>query len=488
MALGPTPYPNLQTLNAPTARQVDANSTVQGQLNNIMTSGNPILERAKTRAAQAANKRGLLNTSMGVQAGQEAMLTAATPLAQQDAATFNNQGLTNQTVQNQFNRDSNEYVRQRGLNDQGFRNTYNLSDQGFNQQTGGGTYGSGLIGAELAGKKELLASEQAYGAGQSALDRGFSSGEAQLGREQQQNLLASEQSFGAGQSALGRAQQQNLLASEQSFGAGQSALGRAQQSDLLASEQAFGAGQSALGRTQQSDLLASEQTFGAGQSALGRKFSSDEAELGRTQQSGLLASEQTFGAAQSALGRAQQSDIQQSEQDFSTTQADLGRVQQTALQQAQQDFSSDESALGRAQQLTAINQSHSNSLASAKTAQDYNTANLTMQNGLQKQLVSLGHTNDLGMTKLKADLDTGKLSQEVYANTQGAYLQSVSELVRQTQITVGEIQMKEGISAADKTKMMTDQATLLTAHLTAQKTLFSGSATWKEDWATLPSA
>ena len=181
MALGPTPYPNLQTLNAPTARQVDANSTVQGQLNNIMTSGNPILERAKTRAAQAANKRGLLNTSMGVQAGQEAMLTAATPLAQQDAATFNNQGLTNQTVQNQFNRDSNEYVRQRGLNDQGFRNTYNLSDQGFNQQTGGGTYGSGLIGAELAGKKELLASEQAYGAGQSALDRGFSSGEAQLG-------------------------------------------------------------------------------------------------------------------------------------------------------------------------------------------------------------------------------------------------------------------------------------------------------------------
>ena len=188
------------------------------------------------------------------------------------------------------------------------------------------------------------------------------------------------------------------------------------------------------------------------------------------------------------MGRAQQSDIQQSEQDFSTTQADLGRVQQTALQKAQQDFSSDESALGRAQQLTAINQSHSNSQASAKTAQDYNTANLTMQNGLQKQLVSLGHTNDLGMTKLKADLDTGTLSQEVYANTQGAYLQSVSELVRQTQITVGEIQMTEGISAADKTKMMADQATLLTAHLAAQKTLFSGSATWKEDWATLPSA
>ena len=433
MALGPTPYPNLQTLSAPTTRQVDANSTVQGQLSNIMNSGNPILERAKTRAAQAANKRGLLNTSMGVQAGQEAMLTAATPLAQQDAATYNNQGLTNQTVQNQFSRDTNEYVRQRGLSDQGFRNTYNLSDQGFNQQTGGGTYGSGLIGAELAGKKELLASEQAYGAGQSSLDRGFSSSEAQLGREQQQNLLASEQSFGAGQSALGREQQQNLLASEQSFGESQSALGR-------------------------------------------------------EQQSGLQQAQQDFAASETALGREQQTGVQKSDQDFSSTQAALGREQQSELQQGQQDFSASESELGRAQQLAAINQTHTNAVASAKTAQENVQANLTMQNGLQKQLVNLGHTNDLGLTNLKADLDTGKLSQEVFANTQGAYLQSVSELVRQTQITVGEIQMKEGISSEDKTKMLADQGILLTAHLAAQKTMYSSSATWKQDWATLPSA
>jgi hypothetical protein len=126
-------------------------------------------------------------------------------------------------------------------------------------------------------------------------------------------------------------------------------------------------------------------------------------------------------------------------------------------------------------------------VASAKTAQEYDQANMTMQNDLQKQLVSLGHSNDLGLKQLDGDLQMGKLSAEVYANTQGAYLQSVSELVRQTQITVGEIQMKEGISADDKASMLVDQATLLTAHIAAQKSMYQGSATWDQDWAAMPS-
>jgi len=91
------------------------------------------------------------------------------------------------------------------------------------------------------------------------------------------------------------------------------------------------------------------------------------------------------------------------------------------------------------------------------------------------------------MKTMDGDLQMGKISAEVYANTQGAYLQSVSELVRQTQITVGEIQMKEGISAEDKSKMMADQATLLTAHMAAQKSMYQGAATWDQDWANMPS-
>ena len=374
----PLPQVNAPTLQGPTSRQVSSDETVAGQMDKILSSNSPLLQRAKTRAAQAANSRGLLNSSMGVQAGEEAVLTTAMPMAQQAATAYNQQGLANQNAQNQFSSAANKYSTDSAMDQQRYGQGFQLAEQQYGQQTGTGAYGGqGLIGANLQSQLALQQSRQSHDATQS-----------QLGREQQTALQQGQQGFASGESALGRAQQQNLLASEQAYGA---------------------------------------------------------------------------------------------------TQSQLGREQQTALQQGQQDFSASESALGREQQLTAINETHKNAVASAKTAQEYDQANMTMQNDLQKQLVSLGHSNDLGLKQLDGDLQMGKLSAEVYANTQGAYLQSVSELVRQTQITVGEIQMKEGISADDKASMLVDQATLLTAHIAAQKSMYQGSATWDQDWAAMPS-
>jgi hypothetical protein len=66
----------------------DTNSTVQGQLANIVDSGSPLMEMAETRGLQQANKRGLMHSSMAVQSGQAALYDAALPIAQQDATTF----------------------------------------------------------------------------------------------------------------------------------------------------------------------------------------------------------------------------------------------------------------------------------------------------------------------------------------------------------------------------------------------------------------
>lgn len=374
----PSPQVTAPALQAPTMGNVSSDSTVAGQMDKILSSSSPLLQRAKTRAAQAANSRGLLNSSMGVQAGEEAVLTTAMPMAQQDAATYANQGLVNQGAQNQFSTAANKYGTDSAMNKQQFGQNFQLQEQQFGQQTGTGAYGGkGLIGTNLQS--------------QLALQKG---------------------------------------------------------------QQDFSASEAALGRTQQTGLQKGQQDF-----------SSSEAALGRTQQTGMLQSQQGFAAGESALGRQQQ----------------------TGLQEGQQGFAASESALGRQQQLTAMREDHKNAMSSAKTTQEYGQANMTMQNSLQKQLVSLGHTNDIAMKTMDGDLQMGKISAEVYANTQGAYLQSVSELVRQTQITVGEIQMKEGISAEDKSKMMADQATLLTAHLAAQKKMYSGAATWQQDWANMPS-
>jgi len=122
----------------PTLGTVDAaTETVQGQMTGLLATGNPLLQRAKTKAAQSANQRGLLNSSMGVQAGEEAMLTAALPIAQADASEYRNQSLVNQQVQNQFTADSNQY---------GYDSALSAQDYGQKQ---------GLAASDLDYRKQL---------------------------------------------------------------------------------------------------------------------------------------------------------------------------------------------------------------------------------------------------------------------------------------------------------------------------------------------
>lgn len=88
---------------------VDPNQTVQGQIANIIDADSPLMQRAETRAAQQANARGLLNSSMAVQAGQAALYDAALPIAQQDADTFARASQFNATAQtdvSKFNADA----------------------------------------------------------------------------------------------------------------------------------------------------------------------------------------------------------------------------------------------------------------------------------------------------------------------------------------------------------------------------------------------
>jgi hypothetical protein len=153
-----TAVPSVQAL--PALGTVTQNETVQGQMANLMSYNNPLMQRATTRASQAANARGLLNTSMGIQAGQEAALSAALPIAQADAAAYQKQGMANQGYANQF-----------GLADQSFGNTKALSDQTFQQQTGTGVYGTGLIASNVAAQKDLAAQQQAHLSAEGLLDR-----------------------------------------------------------------------------------------------------------------------------------------------------------------------------------------------------------------------------------------------------------------------------------------------------------------------------
>ena len=65
----------------------------------ITSENSPLMQQAKTQAAQTSNRRGLLNSSMATGEAQRATLNAAIPIASQDAQQTSQKNVYNQTFQ-----------------------------------------------------------------------------------------------------------------------------------------------------------------------------------------------------------------------------------------------------------------------------------------------------------------------------------------------------------------------------------------------------
>lgn len=70
--------------------------SVDKQVNTLLTPDNPFVMAAKTGATKAANKRGLINSSLAVGAGEEAAIKSVLPIAQQNAGQINAKNLSGQ--------------------------------------------------------------------------------------------------------------------------------------------------------------------------------------------------------------------------------------------------------------------------------------------------------------------------------------------------------------------------------------------------------
>ena len=101
----------------PTAQQAtqitpSADSKVSDQLNNLLDENSRFIQSARARSNQAANARGLINSSIGVGAGESAAINAALPIAQQDAQTSFSAQQLNQNADNTFKLDDNKFQQQ----------------------------------------------------------------------------------------------------------------------------------------------------------------------------------------------------------------------------------------------------------------------------------------------------------------------------------------------------------------------------------------
>jgi hypothetical protein len=102
-ATNPTAGVTPQTYNATTTQVNAPTETVQGQVNSILATDNPLMQRARTLATQQMAQRGLVNSSMNAGAGVAAMTDRAMQMGAQDAQTYSQRALANTEATNQAN-------------------------------------------------------------------------------------------------------------------------------------------------------------------------------------------------------------------------------------------------------------------------------------------------------------------------------------------------------------------------------------------------
>lgn len=163
-----TPMPGKEDVSQATAKTYDAaqvditpESTVSGQMEGLLSKSSPYMELARTGAKEEFNRRGLLNTSMAVGAGEKAAIESSLPIAQQDASTYGQSLLANQQATNVAAGQGAELGTQTELANVAAENriteaqTQLSAEQQLSQQQAG--LQEGLMGAEVANKERFAA-------------------------------------------------------------------------------------------------------------------------------------------------------------------------------------------------------------------------------------------------------------------------------------------------------------------------------------------
>ncbi len=95
--------------------------------------------------------------------------------------------------------------------------------------------------------------------------------------------------------------------------------------------------------------------------------------------------------------------------------------------------------------------------------------------------------NNEYMTKLGTDEAIRKGSYDVTANTQGAYLSGIDKITNNAMISINEIETSEGITQAQKDKMIANTTARRDADLAWTRNLYSNMPTWDMSWIDLES-
>jgi len=171
---------------------VTPEQTMQGQLGTILDTESPLLKKARTRGMQAAQQRGLLNTSMGVEAAESAVLDVAVPIAQFDAGQMSDQAKLNQEWMNRFGQSRIQGGIDVGKIQETAEQQRQTAEQTYQQQIGAGGYSVGLIGSQAAVQSKLQEERAAQDLTAQTQSEAFQSAESAAEKEQQTAIQQSD--------------------------------------------------------------------------------------------------------------------------------------------------------------------------------------------------------------------------------------------------------------------------------------------------------
>lgn len=97
---GAATYSGMVAQAGVTPWNVTPEQTVQHQANQIIRADSPLMQQARGQAMQQMNERGLVNSSLAIQAGQDAVMGRALEIAKPDAETFGNAAQFNAGAEN----------------------------------------------------------------------------------------------------------------------------------------------------------------------------------------------------------------------------------------------------------------------------------------------------------------------------------------------------------------------------------------------------
>lgn len=137
---------------------VSPDQTVQEQISKITSADSKLMQQARVRANQAAQQKGLLNSSIAVESGENAVISQALPIAQQDANTHAQASMNTVQAQNAAAFQEAQAKNQAALQNAQLGTNVNLANQQATNTAGAqnAQAANQILGTKLTNENQVL--------------------------------------------------------------------------------------------------------------------------------------------------------------------------------------------------------------------------------------------------------------------------------------------------------------------------------------------